>query len=175
MGLTSLRLRERLAHEARTGEAPAALPSTLSYDDHARIVQELTVRYERELSALRAGGKAPARQPSPERTELELDLLAKAEDAGVPPVLRKLLEGGLQVLSEDELLEVAEQAEQFVSSLEAMRAELEAAKQVQPAESTTPDASASPDALEAPAEPPPPETSTVREAQPERARGRRNR
>jgi hypothetical protein len=54
MGMTSIRLRERQGQEAAPYVPPN--PSSIRYDEHARVVQELTVKYEKELSKARASG-----------------------------------------------------------------------------------------------------------------------
>lgn len=61
MGYGALRLARERAAAARGAAPPPAptLPSTLSRDEHSRIVQELTVRYEKELSRLRAAAPVP--------------------------------------------------------------------------------------------------------------------
>ncbi len=65
MGLASFR-RTRTAHRAQP-------PSQISRQEHSRAIQELTVRYEKEISHLKSGSHTDP-DPDPERSAEEIAL-----------------------------------------------------------------------------------------------------
>jgi len=72
MGATAMAMRRRLGDPHATAAHQAG---PLSYADHARAIQELTVRYEKELSAARAGHTV--------QVDVSAEVQKALDDAGV--------------------------------------------------------------------------------------------
>lgn len=84
MGATALAMRRRMGEP---GAPTAPQPQPMSPDDCARAIQELTVKYEKELSAARAAGNvtsdaSPELKRSLDKATAEL-AATKAENAAL--------------------------------------------------------------------------------------------